>query len=482
MASHAANLMQKAYERMIQSKKTVFEDPNRLHYHLMPPVGLLNDPNGLIFFEGKYHVFFQWNPFKTEHGAKFWGHYVSEDFIHWELAPIALAPDAWFDKDGCYSGSAIVNDGKLYLFYTGNVKGVNGNRESYQCLAVSEDGITFEKKGPVIEVEEGYTAHFRDPKVFEQGDAWYMVIGAQTNDEKGCVVLYSSNNLLDWSFEGKIAGNGMNGLDDFGFMWECPDLFSLANKDVLVVSPQGLESEGILYNNIYQSGYFVGNMDFQTKRFNHGAFTEIDRGFDFYAPQTFEVNGRRILIGWMGNATEDNIPQPTEKYDWVHALTLPRELELKDNKLYQQPIRELENLRENEVHYNQVELNHNSAVELEDVRGSVFELEVSISELSDGLLTIEIGDAGRFVYDAKHALFSFERIGLHGKKEIRTCAIADLETIRLFKDTSSMECFLNHGEEVFSSRVFAPEEQQVRFHAEGTAIVHVKKWNLKQFC
>src|SRR5690606_39202751 len=173
-------------------KEVVASDPYRLHYHLMPPVGLLNDPNGFVFYQGKYHMFYQWNPFKTEHGAKFWGHYVSDDLVHWEEAPYALAPDSWFDKDGCYSGSAIVHDDKMFLFYTGNVKDEEGNRESYQCVAVSEDGFTFEKKGPVIQVPPGYTAHFRDPKVLYRDNQWYMVLGAQTEAEQGEVVLYAS--------------------------------------------------------------------------------------------------------------------------------------------------------------------------------------------------------------------------------------------------------------------------------------------------
>lgn len=141
------NLFNAAYEQAKKNKKVIESDNNRLHFHLMPAVGLLNDPNGFIQFKGVYHVFFQWNPFETAHGAKFWGHYSSTDLINWNEEPIALAPDEWFDKNGCYSGSAVEHEGKMYLFYTGNVKEENGDRSTYQCLAISEDGIHFEKRG-----------------------------------------------------------------------------------------------------------------------------------------------------------------------------------------------------------------------------------------------------------------------------------------------------------------------------------------------
>src|SRR5690606_27727101 len=115
-------LMEKAYNEVNKYRDKVLDDPYRLNYHLMPPVGLLNDPNGLIQYKGHYHVFYQWNPFATAHGAKFWGHYSSKDMVNWQEEPIALVPSEWYERNGCYSGSAIELDGKLYLFYTGNVK------------------------------------------------------------------------------------------------------------------------------------------------------------------------------------------------------------------------------------------------------------------------------------------------------------------------------------------------------------------------
>ena len=131
-------------------------------FHISPKKGLLNDPNGLIFYKEEYHVFYQYNPTSCEHKNKHWAHLKSKNLIDWEELPIALSPTDWFDKDGCYSGSSIEKDGKLYLIYTGNVKN-NGIRESYQCLAVSEDGINFKKLGPVIfdkDIPKNYTIQY----------------------------------------------------------------------------------------------------------------------------------------------------------------------------------------------------------------------------------------------------------------------------------------------------------------------------------
>jgi beta-fructofuranosidase len=477
------SLTKQAYKEIEKYGDIASNDPNRLHYHIMPAVGLLNDPNGFVFFQGQYHIFYQWNPFATNHNTKFWGHYISDDLVHWEQAPIALAPDEWFDKDGCYSGSAIVKDGQLILFYTGNVKNEQGDRETYQCMATSNDGITFEKKGPVIHLPAGYTAHFRDPKVFDKNGRWYMVIGAQTIDEKGVVVLFSSIDLNKWTFLGPFAGNGQNELDEFGYMWECPDLFELNGEDILIVSPQGLLPQGYEFNNIYQAGYFNGTVDYINITYEHGKFTELDRGFDFYAPQTtVDDQGRRILFGWMGNAEGPNVSQPPTDQHWMHALTIPRQLTWKDGKLLQNPVKELEVLRENEVFYPNIQLN-NQAIQLDQVNGSVFELIVKIKDLQANEFSIKIGENNVISYLQDDSTITFQRANFTDKSNIesRHCIVEDLQCLHIFKDTSSIEFFVNNGEEVFSSRVFDDlSDNWISFHTSGSVNLDVEKWNLKR--
>ena len=122
------DLRQQAYQAVEKSLKTAQQDPYRQGFHMTPPVGLLNDPNGWIQWQGKYHMYFQWMPFHTGHGAKLWGHYSSDNLVDWKLEPIALTPSDWFDKNGCYSGSSIDHDNKLKVFYTGNVRNDKGDR------------------------------------------------------------------------------------------------------------------------------------------------------------------------------------------------------------------------------------------------------------------------------------------------------------------------------------------------------------------
>ena len=457
-------LNQEAYNNVKDNRDKVINDPYRLTYHLMPPVGLLNDPNGLIQYNGVYHVFYQWNPFETAHGAKFWGHYTSKDMVHWVEEPIALTPSDWYDKNGCYSGSAIESDGKLYLFYTGNVKKENGIRESYQCLAVSSDGVHFEKKGPVLELPEQYTAHFRDPKVWKKDERWYMILGAQTLDEKGAAVLFVSNDLYHWEELGKIAGAGMNGIGDFGYMWECPDLIQLSGKDVLLVSPQGIEPNGELYNNLFQSGYFIGKLDYETLHFQHGSFKELDRGFDFYAPQTFtDESGRIILYGWMG-MTDDLEPyQPTIANNWVHALTIPRELEFREEKLIQKPVEELKKRRKNQI-----------VIEGNTCHGESAELLIEV--LSNGQFEISIRNEAYLSFNGEMLTLKRRNIKTNGL-EARSCKIAAVTKLQIFMDHSSLEIFINDGEEVFTTRYF-PNPKDKKISIQGEIEYTWTKWDL----
>jgi len=473
-------LLQHASKKIEENKPLIDKDFNRLQFHLMPPVGLLNDPNGLIHFNGTYHVFYQWNPFDTTHGAKFWGHYTSKDLISWEEQPPALVPSEWYEKNGCYSGSAVEHNGKMYLFYTGNVKNEHNERQTYQCMAVSSDGVTFEKKGPVIYLPEGYTPHFRDPKVWQQNGRWYMVLGAQNDKKEGQVVLYASEDLENWEFKGPFAGGNLNGLGDFGYMWECPDLFRLGTQDVLLVSPQGLEPAGHLYQNLFQSGYFIGNWTPETNEYNHGPFYELDRGFDFYAPQTFEDDqGRRLLYAWMGLTDDNEAYQPTIANGWIHALTLPREIEIKGNKLYQKPAVELTQLRKSLDFQQQVSI-ENEVKNWTEINGTVSEIHLELSQMEASNFEITIRENLKLIFNQAEKLFTLERKSFKdGSTESRSCELPILKDIHFFLDTSSIEIFLNDGQEVMTARFFTePSEQTITFSTNGKIDVLIEKWSL----
>ena len=476
-------------EKSILEKKEIVEkDFWRQKYHIQGIVGLINDPNGFSQFKGKYHMFYQWNPLGTNHKNKTWAHSVSSDLLHWERMKTALRPDTWYSKDGVYSGSAIVDDEKLYLFYTGNVKDADGNRESYQCLAVSSDGENFERWEPsIVNQPDGYTRHIRDPKIWKKDGKFYAVIGIQSENLEGKAVLYSSENIKDWKFEGEIAGANHGKIKDFGFMWECPDYFQLKDektgeiRDLLVFSPQGLEPEGDLYNNKYQTGYLFGKLDYEKTEFEIlSDFVEIDRGHDFYAPQSMEDDkGRRIIVGWMGIPEEEDFP--TVKNEWIHCLTLPRELKVIDGKLYQVPIKEMESIRGEKI-----EFSGKVAGEVKVGTGVTYELKAKFTDFnSDFGLKLRTGKNSETVlkFDYNDKKFVLDRTkGEQPDKRLRKVYLGNISELELtvFVDNSSAEVFINSGQEVFSSRIFPEKDADgISVFADKDVNVKIEKWEWK---
>ena len=480
----------KEYEEksILEKKEIVEKDFWRQKYHIQGIVGLINDPNGFSQFKGKYHMFYQWNPLGTNHKNKTWAHSVSDDLLHWKRLKTALRPDTWYSKDGAYSGSAIVDDDKLYLFYTGNVKDCDGNRESYQCLAVSSDGENFERWEPsIVNQPDGYTRHIRDPKIWKKDGKFYAVIGIQSEDLEGKAVLYSSENIKDWKFEGEIAGANHGKIKDFGFMWECPDYFQLKDektgeiKDLLVFSPQGLESEGDLYNNKYQTGYLFGKLDYEKPEFEIlSDFVEIDRGNDFYAPQSMEDDkGRRLIVGWMGIPEEEDFP--TVKNEWLHCLTLPRELKVIDGKLYQVPIKEMESIRGEKI-----EFSGKVAGEVKIGTGTTYELKAKFSDFnSDFGLKLRTGKNSETIlkFDYNDKKFVLDRTkGEQPDKRLRKVYLGDISELELtvFVDNSSVEVFINGGAEVFSSRIFPEKDADgISVFTDKDVNVEIEKWEWK---
>ncbi len=465
-------------------KEKVSKSLWRQSYHIQPPTGLLNDPNGFSYYNGAYHLFYQWFPFGAEHGMKYWFHTISKDLANWEEVGIGIKPGDVYDSHGAYSGSAVVKDNRLHLMYTGNARDDSWIRHTSQCMAVMEEnGSVAKLSQPVIpEIPPGYTDHFRDPKVWEVNGEYFCIIGAQRNNETGCTVLYQSKDLLHWKFKGEIVTE----LDEFGYMWECPDYFEMDGKGVLLFSPQGLEAEKERYQNIHQSGYLFGKpLDMETLSFKHQPFQELDKGFDFYAQQTTETpDGRRILVGWMGLP---DLEYPTDKEGWAHCLTLPRQISIKDEKVIQRPVPELALLRKEEKNVN-IKIN-NETKQLEDLRGKTYELICEIKDLKADRVGIEFrannSEKTVLSYDSVNKEIILDR-SLSGqpleKKNgyIRRCSFkAEELKIHMFVDVSSVEIFINDGEEVFTSRIFPSEDSEaIRFFAQnGSATFGAVKWD-----
>lgn len=428
-----------------------------LQYHLVPPYGLMNDPNGLIYFKGQYHVFFQWNPTGCQHANKHWGHLVSEDMLHWKRLPLALAPDQWFDKNGVYSGSAFVHQDELWLFYTGNVKDEEGNASSYQCLAVSQDGIHFEKRGPLFEHPAGFTRHVRDPKVWfdERVGHYWMVLGAQHDSLQGDTLVYQSHDLVSWELTGSILSQTAA----LGYMWECPDVVLLGEKDAFIFSPQGLDAVGERYHNLYQTVVQLGHFNEQGQFLadNPEKLVEVDAGFDYYAPQTFTTaDGRVLQYAWMGIPEGKEMEMPTIQDGWIHSLTIPRELSIEQDVFIQRPARELVGLRTNSV---QITWNQ---TRFESIFPSAAqEWAIRWNQDVEGKLMIRLRDEVTIRYDQDLQQLSVYRTDWQTKEqEVRTRTLQmPLICLQAFMDGSSLELFINDGQEVFSLRFFAEEEK-----------------------
>lgn len=432
-------------------------------YHLATYAGWLNDPNGLIYHNGLYHAFYQHHPFSSDWGPMHWGHATSKDMVNWQHQPIALAPGDEYDRDGCFSGSAISHQGKLYLFYTGHIwlggEGDDSQIYQSQCLAISEDGINFEKKGVIIPSPEGYM-HFRDPKVWYQDARWWMVVGARDNLDQGQILLFSSSDLLHWPDEYQVLAK----TDDKNvYMWECPDFFSLGEQFVTLFSPQGKKPQGHQYRNRFQNGYLVGNWSPHQPYEITNQFTEIDFGHDFYAPQTFLAeDGRRIAIAWM-DMWESNMPSKVD--GWAGCFTLPRELTLNDQgKVLVNPIKELTSLRQEAIEIKPSVLAKNQAITLhEDATACEIELIWDLQQSPAEKFGFAIGHGAEFFIDGQTQQLTLSRhYAEHVISDYRSTALPQTRhlKIRAFIDKSSLEVFINDGEQCFTSRIYPQADER----------------------
>lgn len=307
--------------------------------HLKAPDNWINDPNGFIYFKGKYHLFYQHFPYEPRWGTMHWGHAVSMDLVNWEHKGIALFPTRYADQNGCFSGSAVEQDGCLYLYYTGvhyeevNPDDIhqclNDRFEASQLMISSKDGFQFDNLHgkrviipPIADEKIGDRTHTRDPKVWRGRDAWYMVLGSRTKEEGGELLFYRSDNLSDWSFVNRISKQ-----NKMGWMWECPDYFETEGGKVLIFSPMGLMKDGKQYEN--QTVCMPVAFEEETCTMNiPDTYQFFDYGLDLYAPQsTVDDAGRRVLVAWA------RMPEAVDGR-WCGMFCMPRVVEVKNGHIY----------------------------------------------------------------------------------------------------------------------------------------------------
>ena len=365
-----------------------------------------------------------------------------------------LRPDDPDDRSGVYSGCGFVKDGMLNLFYTGNVKEdgdhdyISSGRGANVIRVTTPDGVTMSEKQTLLrnpDYPDYCSCHVRDPKVWAEDGAYRMVLGARTLDDKGCVLFYRSDDLVNWSFDRELS------IPDFGYMWECPDVIDLSGRRFLSISPQGVPHGETEHQNVYSAGYFRYDGTLHD-------FEEWDYGFDFYAPQSFTApDGRVLFIGWMGIG---DIPytNPTAELGWQHCLTLSRELTLRaDGGIYQRPIREFFS-REDIRNFPPVNFGGEPLkTELPFYIASLSPLE-KFTLVFEDMLEMSYGDG---IFTLR---FTNDEVGRG--RDIRRVRLDSFTGLEIIADKSSLEIYLNGGEKVMSTR-FYPRETELTVRGEG---------------
>lgn len=471
------DFLNNATEKQFQCLKKISsieeEKIRRPHFHFASPCGWINDPNGFSFYKDKLHLFFQYHPYSNKWGPMHWGHAVSCDFLTWEFLPIALAPDSKADIDGCFSGTAIEDDGKHVIAYTGVI---DENTIQNQLIAIG-DGINYKKMNcnPVITYKdlpfEFDKAHFRDPKIWKENGEYYIAAVIKTNDKSGALILFKSNNLIEWKFVSVIDKSNCS----FGMMWECPDYFSFNKKDVIIISPQEMKEDLQLgFHDGNNSVFMIGEMDKKNWKFNRENIYQIDYGMDFYAPETTLLpDGRRIMIGWMHNWEAISTP---DEYLWSGMMTLLRELNIEDGRIFQSPIRELNNRRKNKFSGKGI-LDNGKITLLKNVKGRFFDFEIDLENITQqsGVFEIQFACDEKYCtvikFDFENLEISFDRSKSGTRKDCNNFRKFKFEIpinkkidIRLICDISSAELFLCKGKYAFTNVFYTPyTADQIKF-------------------
>ena len=470
---------QKRHQELVsKANKFVAEHMNEVdkklypHYHLTPRFGWINDPNGFCYALGKYHIFYQHYPYDAKWGPMHWGHATSTDLVHWEHQDIALAPSEDYDRDGCFSGSAIEYDGKLYVIYTGHKVLVEAGDDSIarevQALAVSEDGIHFEKLGVVIEPEDEGIHHFRDPKIWrDETGLFHVVFGACNLKHEGEIRQYTSKDLMHWDLVSIVKE-----MEDNAFMYECPDFFEVNDhKWVLATSPMGQAPVGYTRNNTSVNSWQAGTFD--GKKFTpESKLYEVDRGHDFYATQsTATPDGRRIVIAWQNMW---KLPFLTYGDHWCGCLTLPREISYKDGHLYQKPVRELQSLRTKEYKVSAANNCLKSTIKTLTSNAAT-ELTFSVKPADNGAeqYGIAIGNSIRLFFDRQTKTLTMFRCDLNATSYRALELDWDKEhQLHIFIDNSSIEVFIDGGHDTMTTNFFGTDHTVTLYATNGQAQFH----------
>lgn len=416
--------------------------------HFKAPNCWINDPNGFIWYKGRYHLFYQCFPYSAHWGRMHWGHAVSKDLVNWEEKGIALFPSKTNDRSGCFSGSAIEYKDKMYIYYTGvnyteedpeNINCcINDTFTAAQLMITSEDGMKFDnitdKKTVIPPIEDkkiGDKNHTRDPKVWRGKDAWYMVLGS-TVDKNGRLLFYKSSDLKTWQYLNYCEKDG------FGWMWECPDFFEIDGKGVMIFSPMGFFNDGNGYDSV--AVCMLSSFDENTGKMELSENYQLfDYGIDLYAPQsTTDEDGNRVVIAWA------RMPEAviTEKGEWCGMMCIPRIVDVKNNHVYIRPHTNVKN---------------SFVTKLSAPKKSGYMLKTT---LKNG----ESINVGGYVIKRENDKIATDRsevFNIKGNYRLiaETPVINDGYELEIYVDEHLVEVFINNGEYVISNVVYGLTEE-----------------------
>lgn len=475
------------------------EPEERPAFHLTPYVGWMNDPNGFSRYDGKYHLFYQYNPYDTSWGPMHWGHAVSTDLLHWEYLPCALACDEPYDRFGAFSGSALeLDDGRHLLMYTG-VKEipVPGKKEpdvrQTQCVAVG-DGLNYRKYAgnPVISETDlpagSSPVDFRDPKILRTADGTYLCFaGCRAADGSGDILVFESPDALHWNFRNTL----FRSRNRIGKMWECPDVFTLDGKTVLLSSPQDIRADQLegLSGNCALA--VVGEMDPDSGSLREEWVQPMDYGIDFYASQSvLTEDGRRVMIGWMQNW--DACAEREKDQKWFGQMSVPRELRIKNGRILQSPIRELASHRTNpEAWRGELDGDRQTTPFF---RGRTADLEITIRPGGTGgfrrfemrFAQNETGSVySSLVYRPEEGLLILSRQHSGTCRALlheRSCHVYSPDgalKLRVILDRFSAEIFVNDGVQTISMALYTGQSaDRIGFHSDGRGMLDIRKYDL----
>lgn len=425
---------------------TIDKDSEQLpKFHLYPTSGLLNDPNGLHKDGDWYYIYYQLSPIAPYHLNKHWGLYKTKNFIEYFDEGVVIAPDEHFDKQGVFSGASINDGGDVQIFYTGNLKEPGANDLDRDATTIHYNKNN-DKKTYLFSVDKDiYHGHFRDPFPFAKDGKKFMLNGAMLIGETGTISIHSSDYWnKNWDHLGNIKINNLNEC----WMIECPSLLTINEKDLLMFSV--MKSKQFLEQfPLDPVVYSVGNLNLVNLEFNNENIRLVDYGYDFYAPQLFNDGERNIMIGWLGNTFHGEYMDANVGYNGL--LTIPREIEINGNKLYQRPIKEFEGLIGDEIDTQNIsdtfnlftKINSNEfSIKIENEKSEYFTMNYSGNEFN---LNFENSSKGEKEFITKTGSTIPANLNIKNIK---------IENIRLIFDTSVAEVFINDGEYTMTQRIY----------------------------